>query len=140
MSGNIPLDKEGNRIGKVETSGLSKAGYIPAPEGLRTRYPSEHKRVVCEYYKTDFIPRDLHIHHRNLDKTCNELWNLAVLTGSDHRWLHTNVGDFGLKWFMVGKCTAEDIAETCNDPGRALRLLNKCILTQNLEDIDNYNP
>lgn len=139
-AGKVPLTKTGEKIGKVAEEGTLRLGYLLAPEGMRTKYPSEHSRIVCEYLDTDFIPRGLHIHHRDLDKTNNELSNLSILNGSDHHWLHFKAGDFGLKEFAAGNCTAELIARTCEEPERLIKLINKCVLTQSLEDINNFDP
>lgn len=51
-----------------------------------------HKRLhvyVWEYYNGE-IPKGYNIHHKDFDKSNNEIDNLVMLTSSEHKRLHSN--------------------------------------------------
>lgn len=78
--------------------------YLAAPSN---GYLKEHQRVTFETLGINMIPKGHQIHHRDCIKTNNSPSNLALLTNSDHRWLHKNFGNYPLKNYVNKKVSLE---------------------------------
>jgi hypothetical protein len=91
-----------------------------------------HRRVVKEYLEIANIPKGYEVHHRDCDKTNNNVGNLALLSKSDHWWLHKNYGIDALSAIIRGAVALDVAATWSSDPNRALSLL-KLDITKQLE-------
>lgn len=89
-----------------------------------------HKSVALEVLRLNNIPIGYHIHHRNCDINDNTKENLAVLSCSDHRWLHKQFGNASLWAFCTGKVSLEDLCSWSTDPTKAKILLETKIENQ----------
>ena len=79
--------------------------------------------VACRMLDIGQIPKGFHIHHRNCMETDNRPWNLALLTSSDHSWLHGQYGRATLRAFGDGEASYYTLVTWSDDPVRAGRLL-----------------
>jgi hypothetical protein len=57
----------------------------------KSRHIFKHHLVVCEYLGLTEIPTGWCVHHKDEDKTNNEISNLQLMTISDHMKLHANL-------------------------------------------------
>lgn len=55
---------------------------------------------------------------------------LALLSWSDHRWLHKNFGNATLWAYINNKVTLDEICSWCRDSEKAKILLQTNIITQ----------
>lgn len=82
-----------------------------------------HQAVCFEILNIDKLPAGMHVHHRDCHTLNNEASNLAVLTVSDHKWLHKQFGNATLWAFCNGKIGLKELISWSDDPKRAERLL-----------------
>jgi len=73
------------------------------------------------------VPEGYCIHHRDCNIYNNDPSNLALLTNSDHRWIHKQYGNATLWAFCNNKVSLEDLISWSNNPERAKNLLTKSI-------------
>jgi hypothetical protein len=90
----------------------------------------EHIYVAITYLEIDKIPKDHIVHHRDCNIYNNVPENLAVLTQSDHRWLHKQFGNATLWAYAQGKIDLETLISWSNGPERAARLLPLNLVNQ----------
>lgn len=95
----------------------------PAPLGLGLGKIKMHKAAVLVTLGLKSIPKGLHIHHRDCNVLNNDPSNLALLTASDHKWLHKQFGVATLAAYMRGDIATDLLASWSDDPSRALILL-----------------
>lgn len=88
-----------------------------------------HKYVTLQYLGIAYIPKGYHIHHRDCNIHNNDIENLAILTVSDHMWIHKQFGSATLWAFYHNKISLELLVSWSNDKHKA----NK-ILTTNLKN------
>lgn len=91
-----------------------------------------HHAIAFEVLDIDNIPKGYAIHHRDCNHANNSASNLALLSASDHRWLHAQFGSATLWAFVNGKISSTNLVEWSNDPWRALCLLNLNLPTQKI--------
>lgn len=89
-----------------------------------------HHAVAFQSLGIKKLPSGMHIHHRDCDITNNEPWNLAMLTASNHKWLHKQFGSATLNAYMRGKVTLSELSSWCDDPVRAESILLPSVLDQ----------
>ena len=105
--------------------------YVPAgPRATGARAIKLHQFVVFETLGISALLPGTHIHHRDCDILNNQPDNLAVLTISDHKWLHKQFGNATLWAYTKGRVTADELATWSDSPQRASRLLPISVLTQ----------
>lgn len=119
--------------------GEDSLGYRTyVPSSLRGRAYSQrklHQAICCEILGIDAIPRGLHVHHRDCDPRNNMPSNLAVLTISDHKWLHKQFGIAPLWAYMRGRVSSSEMKRWSDDPDRAERVLMACVESQSPSDL-----
>lgn len=123
---NRNVDSDGYRIYSPQNSLL-----------LGSKKMKLHKALALEVLGIEDIPKGFHIHHRDCDVLNNETNNLAVLSISDHRWLHKQFGNATLWAYIHGKVLFEDLVSWSDDKDRAYRLLNISLENQCKGDIIN---
>lgn len=94
-----------------------------------------HQAVCCEALGILKMPKDVHIHHRDCDIQNNAAENLAVLSTSDHKWLHKQYGIATLWAYCHNKITLDLLVEWSDDREKALRLLPLNVRMQTKESI-----
>lgn len=82
-----------------------------------------HQAVACSALGLRMVPSGLHVHHRDCDVRNNTPENLAVLSVSDHKWLHKQFGIAPLWAFMRGKVELDVLSTWSDDILRARKLL-----------------
>ena len=97
-----------------------------------------HKAVASETLGVRKI-RGFHVHHRDCDVLNNSPENLAVLTASDHKWIHKQFGVATLWAVMKGKVSFDDLISWSDDRERASRLLRLCVKDQSAEKLGVVN-
>lgn len=114
-------------------------GYrIYSPHGsnlLGKKKTKLHIALACEIIGIESIPKGFHVHHRDCDILNNMPENLAVLSPSDHKWLHKQYGNATLWAFMRGFVDLESLVSWSDDKARALRILPLNIKLQTAEEI-----
>lgn len=103
--------------------------YVPVAHKTLTggRRMKLHTAICLEVAGLKNIPKGFHIHHRDCDILNNAPENLAVLSASDHKWLHKQFGNATLWAFTHGKVALEDLVSWSDDPSRAEILLLQSI-------------
>ena len=89
-----------------------------------------HKYVALTILGIDSIPKGYHIHHRDCNRENNLPDNLVLLSTSDHKWLHSQVGSAVLWGYCNNKFNKQLLLECCNDTEKALKLLDLTIEKQ----------
>lgn len=89
-----------------------------------------HHAVALTVLGIKSIPKGMHVHHRDCDVLNNDPSNLALLTNSDHRWLHCQYGTAGLSAIAKGLVDVGEAASWSDDPLRAAYLLVVNVETQ----------
>lgn len=89
-----------------------------------------HHAVALTVLGIKSIPKGMHVHHRDCDVLNNDPSNLALLTNSDHRWLHCQYGTAGLSAITKGLVDLGEAASWSDDPLRAAYLLMVNVETQ----------
>ncbi len=90
----------------------------------------EHHFVAFNYLKIEKLPKNYCIHHRDCNIYNNTPENLALLTNSDHRWLHKQFGNATLWAFMNNKVSLEELISWSNNPEKSKQLLTLSVLNQ----------
>ena len=88
----------------------------------------EHHHVVFEMLKIDKLPKDHCVHHRDCNIYNNSPENLALVSNSDHRWLHKQYGNATLWAYSQNKISLDELLDWSNDKDKAKRLLTLNIL------------
>ena len=71
---------------KYGTARLNSHGYFWVMTDDGTRKPL-HRIIFEDFYRIK-LPKNIHIHHVDGNKTNNEIWNLIPLTNKEHAGLH----------------------------------------------------
>ena len=111
-----------------------------------------HHGITFEILGINKVPKGFQIHHRDCNINNNTPNNLALLTDSDHRWLHKQFGNATLWAYVHNKIDLQSLMTWSMDEDRTKRLLDLNILIQkeigvfkqgelleNLE-VDNQQP
>lgn len=118
---------------------LSDDGYrIYSPQNshlLGSKKMKLHIAVACEVLEISSIPVGYHVHHRDCDVMNNHPENLAVLSASDHKWLHKQYGNATLWAYVSGKIDLESLVSWSDDKERAFKLLPLNVKLQTSEEI-----
>lgn len=83
----------------------------------------EHQYVAMLAAGLDEIPSGMHVHHKDCNALNNSEDNLIILTISDHKWIHQQVGIATLRGIQAGKIDAMFVAALTDDPQRASSIL-----------------
>lgn len=110
---------------------LDKNGYCVNHDG---KSKIIHRAVVHEYFKITDTPKGYSIHHRNANKIDNKIENLALLSNSDHKWLHKEFGNAILNAFINNDIDLNSIIKFSKEPEKAKKLLLTSILNQKIEN------
>ena len=94
-----------------------------------------HTAVAREILGVKTIPKGFHVHHRDCDVMNNNPENLAMLSVSDHVWLHKQFGSASLWAYSREKVSLDSLVSWSQDHERATRLLTINLLTQTEESI-----
>jgi len=97
-------------------------GY-PLRKGRLDRIDKVHIAVACEVLGISAIPKGYQVHHKDGDVFNNEPENLAVITTSEHRWLHHQFGLAVLKAWGKGEVSLDQLIRWSDNPIKAERLL-----------------
>lgn len=89
-----------------------------------------HHKVCFEYLNINKLPNGYCIHHRDCQINNNDPENLALITCSDHRWLHKNFGNATLWAYLNNKISINELCDWCKNPERAMKLLQLNIKLQ----------
>lgn len=113
-------------------------GYTLCPKGTVDvhKHWALHRLIVCQVLKIEVIPKGFHVHHRDCEKSNNNEENLALLTRSDHLWLHSEFGNSPLRGFTKGEISLSQLLKWSKDPLRAKVLLSTSILNQTAESLE----
>ncbi|AXH72162.1 MAG: putative intron-encoded HNH endonuclease [Siphoviridae sp. ctdc_1] len=87
-----------------------------------------HRAVACETLQVIKIGEDLHVHHRDCDILNNAPVNLSIMTVSDHRWIHKNVGNAVMWAISKGFISTSEVSKWSSDPERCEKLLNQSVV------------
>lgn len=138
-SGAYDGDKNPNYRGrKFDGDGYALRDYAPHAgrvNGLKRM--KLHQAVCCELLGTTKIEKGLHVHHRDCNVLNNEPENLAVLSISDHKWMHKQYGSAILYAYYNKLVSFENLVEWSNDKERSVKLLNLNVTEQTIESIFN---
>lgn len=113
-------------------------GYIlsiPASDEFSHLSKKLHKAVALRCLGFTEIPKGYHVHHRDCDKHNNLAENLAVLSISDHIWLHKQYGNATLWAYMRGKIDLESLVAWSDNKDLALKLLPLNVINQSKNEI-----
>ena len=94
--------------------------------------------MVFEYLNIDKIPENFCVHHRDCNIDNNDIENLVILNGSDHRWIHKNFGNATLWAYYNDKVSLMELCSWCRDSERARKILPLNIIIQK-ENNENFN-
>lgn len=83
----------------------------------------EHIYVATSFLEINKIPKGYHVHHRDCNVFNNDIENLAVLSISDHKWLHKQFGNATLWALMNSKISYNELIEWSNDKEKCKLLL-----------------
>lgn len=89
-----------------------------------------HKLLTLEFLELEQIPEGYVIHHRDCNKSNNNLDNLVLITNSDHCWLHKNFGNASLKAYCEGLVDLPTLSSWCKDSSKAEALLPLNLISQ----------
>lgn len=90
----------------------------------------EHRYITMKYLNMERIPKNLIVHHRDCNIYNNVPENLAVLNGSDHRWLHKQFGNATLWAYCQNKIDLDSLISWSNNPQKAKKLLTLNLINQ----------
>lgn len=114
---------------------------LTCPDGYRIYSPQAstiltgkkikvHTAVAMEVLGIKAIPKGFHVHHRDCDVMNNTPENLAMLSVSDHVWLHKQFGSASLWAYSREKVSLDSLVSWSQDHERASLLLTTNLLTQ----------
>lgn len=92
-----------------------------------------HHKVVFEYLGLTKLPTGYCVHHRDCNVNNNDESNLAILTHSDHRWLHKNFGNATLWAYYNNLVDLQTLISWSRDEEKSRKLLPLSIINQNYE-------
>jgi len=93
----------------------------------------EHIYVTLQTLGINKLPEGYHVHHLDCNVFNNSPENLAVLSISDHIWLHKQFGNATLWAFANKKVTYEQLIEWSNDKEKCKLLLLNLLNQKQLE-------
>lgn len=112
-------DHDGYRIYSPHASGIVSGKKVKL-----------HIATAMEVLGVEKIPKGFHVHHRDCDILNNHPDNLAVLSVSDHVWLHKQFGNATLWAYSREKISFDQLVSWSDNEERAIRLLNTSVETQ----------
>ncbi len=124
-------DKNPNYKGKNTDTDGYRTVSPSARKSLGHTMKRLHQVVCCEVLGVKTIPLGLHVHHRDCNPMNNVPENLAVLSISDHKWIHKQFGVAPLWAYSRGLISLESLVSWSDDQERAKRLLPLNVLKQN---------
>jgi len=99
--------------------------YIPQIGRIK-----EHLYVTLKYLNIQKIPKNYHIHHRDCNVFNNSPENLAVLTSSDHKFIHKNFGNACLWALQNNKIDVDTLCEWSREPIKSKTILETSLINQ----------
>jgi endogenous inhibitor of DNA gyrase (YacG/DUF329 family) len=99
----------------------------------------EHIYVTTTTLGIDKIHKGYHVHHRDCNVFNNEPENLAVLSVSDHQWIHKQFGNATLWAFMNKKVSYDQLVEWSNDKDKCKLLLVNLINQKETNEFKSKN-
>lgn len=113
--------------------------YTSEVIGDNGRRQKLHMAVCFSHFNIESIPKGFHIHHRDCNVHNNSPENLAILSISDHIWLHKQFGNATLWAMFHGKIEINTICEWSDNKQRASILLGKSILNQSIDEFNSIS-
>lgn len=122
---------------KCDQDGFLTVNRVNVKDSNRFSMVKERKlhRAVCAESLGVLKMSGLVVHHRDCDVENNTKENLAVMTESDHRWIHKQYGNATLWAFMHEKVSLEDLISWSDNKERANRLLLLHVENQTVESL-----
>jgi hypothetical protein len=106
--------------------------FIPEAKGVRVKL---HRHNAAIALGLNRVPIGFHVHHRDCNILNNEPENLALMTVSDHNWLHKQFGNATLWAFMNNKVSINELKSWSDNPDRAEKLLITDVYSQGMSII-----
>lgn len=97
--------------------------YFVGGRSVNGRRIKEHHHVALTNAGLSELPKGMHVHHKDCNILNNRPDNLMILTSSDHKWLHQQLGVAILRAIQHGELDAMYAAGLCDDPSRAAQML-----------------
>lgn len=122
----------GSRNPNYKGTGVDTDGYVlyvPHSTG-GVKEKKLHRATVAELFGLDNLPEGVHVHHRDCDVLNNDPCNLAMMTPSDHKWIHKQYGTASLWAIQKGLVSVSEASSWSSNPKRAARLLNLDCISQ----------
>ena len=91
-----------------------------------------HQANVLIHLGLKKIPQRMHVHHRDCDRTNNDIDNLQLINASDHKWIHHQFGVATLRAIQSGLLDVAEAASWSDDVIRATGILMQNIESQRL--------
>ena len=86
----IPFDLTGHRV--IDTSGYIRIKVPNHPHASSSGYVLEH-RVIMENQQKRLLTKKESVHHKNFNKSDNQIDNLCIIINNEHAKTHTNLLD-----------------------------------------------
>jgi len=131
---------EGSKNPNYKSKNVDSDGYrIVSPSARRTlghTMKRLHQVVACESLGIKTIPKGFHVHHRDCDPMNNRPQNLAVLSVSDHKWLHKQFGVAVLWAYSKGKISKDELCKWSDDIHRTVKLIDMNVTNQKIKLVE----
>lgn len=99
--------------------------YIPQIGRIK-----EHLYITLKILGIDKIPKGYHIHHKDCNVFNNSPENLALLSISDHKFIHKNFGNASLWALENQKISLEELCSWSREPEKSKKILQTSLLNQ----------
>lgn len=127
-----------------KNKGTDSDGYLiwikSGMTGIGIEENKLHRAVACEMIGVFKIDKNIHVHHRDCNILNNTPENLALMTSSEHKWLHKAFGNAVLYALSTGKTTIKELSSWCYESRKAEILLSRNLLSplpENMHIIEN---
>lgn len=111
--------------------------FIPEKGRFEGKSIKLHIYQALTVLEIDSIPKGFHVHHKNCNRLDNRPENLAVMSTSDHVWLHKQFGNAGLNAHENNLISTEELSNWSDDKIRAIFLLEANLLNQKERLVNN---